>query len=123
MIDNLRFNDWYKNEFLRNFPTPPRRERVFPTTSENPKDFVLVKEEWHENTIEFSAKEIVNFLITITNVINSVENGVKSIEEVEIWLSENIKPFFKDAERKSFEFSAPIWYLRQRKLKNEYSRT
>ncbi len=113
MFDNSKFNEWYKNEFLKNFPTPPRAERSFETESENPKDFVLIKEEWHENKIAFSRRETVDFLMTITNVINSIENGAKTIEEVEIWLSENIKPFFGENERENLAFIAPIWYLRQ----------
>ena len=56
MPDNPNFNNWYKNEFLENFPTPPRGERSFPAKSENPKDFILVKEEWHENEIALSAQ-------------------------------------------------------------------
>ena len=114
MIDDPKFNEWYKNEFLKVFPTPPRAEMSFATESRNPKEFILVKEDWHENEIEFSTHQTIDFLITMTNVINSVENGGKTIEDVKIWLSENIKPFFKNSERKSFAFIAPIWYLRQK---------
>lgn len=117
IVDNSEFNDWYKNEFLKTFPTPPRAKRTFAKESENLKDFVLVKEEWHENEIEFSVGEIVDFLITLTNVINSVEKGAKAIEDVESWLLENIKKLFSENERKKFEFIAPIWYLRQENYK------
>ena len=62
----------------------------------------------------YRRRETVDFLITITNVINLVENGEKRIEEIEIWLSKNIKPFLdKNSKRKSFEFIAPIWYLQK----------
>lgn len=113
MLDDPEFNVWYKNEFLENFPTPPRTERSFPAQSKNPKDFILIKEEWHENEIEFSAKETVDFLMTITNVINLVENGAKMMEEVELWLSKSVKSFFNNDGRRSFSFVAPIWYLQQ----------
>lgn len=113
MPDNPAFSDWYKEEFLKKFPTPPRAELSFETKSENPKDFVLIEENWHENIIEFSAKEIVDFLITLTNVIAFVENGELSIEEAKQWIAEGIKPFFNKNERKRFTFSSPIWCLRQ----------
>lgn len=113
MPDNPDFNDWYKEEFLKKFPTPPRAELSFETKSENPKYFVLVEENWHENTIELSPKEIVDFLITLTNVIALVENGKLSIEKVKQWIAKGIKPFFNKNERERFAFSAPIWYLRQ----------
>ena len=113
MPDNSNFNEWYKEEFLKKFPTPPRAELSFETKSENPKDFVLVEENWHENTIELSVKEIVDFLITLTNVIALVKNGELSVEEAKRWIAKGIKPFFDKNERKRFAFSAPIWYLRQ----------
>lgn len=115
--DDPDFSVWYRNEFLKIFPSPPRAERSFPAKSEDPKAFVLVREEWHENEIELSARETVDFLLTITNVINAVENGVGKIEEVEDWLLENINPFFKDDGRNSFAFMAPVWYLRQNRWK------
>lgn len=113
MADNPDFNDWYKKEFLKKFPPPPRAELSFETKSENPKDFVLVQENWHENTIELSPKEIVGFFITLTNVIALVENGELSIEKAKLWIARGIRPFFNKDERKQFAFSAPIWYLRQ----------
>jgi ubiquinone/menaquinone biosynthesis C-methylase UbiE len=112
MIDNPAFNDWYKEEFLKNYPVPPRGRRAFETTSENPKDFVLKHEEFNENTLEFSAEEMVNYLVTISNVIARVENGTQPIKEVYEWLTENIKPFFNET-RKKFAFINPIWYLRR----------
>jgi ubiquinone/menaquinone biosynthesis C-methylase UbiE len=111
--DNPDFNIWYKETFIKNYPTPPRAKRDFDKTRENPKDFILVKEEWHENTIQLSKKQIVDYLITITNIINRVENGEKSIDEVSQWLDDEIEPFFIEKESENFIFTAPIWYLRQ----------
>lgn len=111
--DNPEFDDWYKNQFLKLFPIPPRGKRSFEKESENPKDFLLAREEWHENTIEFSKQQLIDFLITITNVINLVENGEKSIDEVSNWLADEIKTFFTAKEKNNFVFTAPIWYLKQ----------
>ncbi len=113
MPDNPDFKDWYKEGFLKNFPIPPRAKLSFETESKNPKDFVLMREDWHENTIELSAQEVIDFLITLSNVIALVENGAQSIEEVSDWLADSVKPFFRENERKQFAFKAPIWYLQQ----------
>ncbi|HVE55397.1 MAG TPA: methyltransferase domain-containing protein [Pyrinomonadaceae bacterium] len=110
MLGNPAFNDWYKNEFLENYPVPPRGKRAFERASENAQDFVLKHEEFNENTLEFSAEELVNYLVTISNVIARVENGSQPIEEVHEWLTVSIKPFF-DETRKKFPFINPIWYL------------
>lgn len=112
MLDNPAFNDWYKNEFLKNYPVPPRGKRTFETTSENAKDFVLKHEESNENTLEFSAEEMVDYLVTISNVIALVENGSQPIEEAYERLSASIEPFFNKT-REKFTFINPIWYLRR----------
>jgi len=112
MLGNPSFNVWYKNEFLKNYPVPPRGLRAFDRTSENKQDFVLKHEEFNENTRSFSAEELVDYLVTISNVIAQVENGSQPIEEVYEWLSASITPFFDEA-RKEFAFINPIWYLRR----------
>ncbi len=112
MLGNPAFNVWYQDEFLKNYPVPPRGKRAFDKTSENAKDFVLKHEEFNENTIEFSLEEIVNYLLTISNVIALVENGTQLIEEVHEWLTKSIEPFFYES-KKQFAFINPIWYLRR----------
>jgi ubiquinone/menaquinone biosynthesis C-methylase UbiE len=112
MLDNPAFNDWYKAEFMKNYPVPPRGARAFDTTSENKQDFVLRHEEFNENTVEFSARELVDYLVTITNVIALVENGAQPIEEVHEWLTKSVEPFFNE-HRKKFAVINPIWFLRR----------
>lgn len=112
MLGNPSFNDWYQNEFLENYPVPPRGRRAFERASENPQDFVLKHEEFNENTLSFSAEELVGYLVTISNVIARVENGSQPIEEVYEWLTASITPFFDEA-KKDFTFINPIWYLRR----------
>ena len=107
------FSDWHNGEFLKKYPVPPRAEISFETESENPKDFILARQDWHENIIEFSAEELVDFLVTMSNVIATVEGGAQLIEEVRDWLSKNVEPFFEGDERKPFIFVATIWYLRR----------
>lgn len=110
--DEPGFNDWYNAEFLNNYPVPPRGARAFETQSENQLDFVLEHEEFNENIIEFSAREMVDYLVTITNVIAQVENGAQTIEDVYEWLRKSIEPFF-GGNRKPFVFINPIWFLRR----------
>lgn len=112
MADNPAFNDWYKNEFLENYPVPPRGKRAFERESENATDFVLRHEEFNDNLIELSADELVDYLITITNVIAHIENGSQSVEEVRDWLTKGVSAFFA-GQRKSLAFINPIWFLQR----------
>lgn len=110
MPDNPAFYDWYKNEFLKNYPIPPRGGRAF--NDENARDFVLKHEEFNANTLCFSAAELVDYLVTISNVIAFVENGTQAVEEVYARLTESVEPFF-DGARKSLAFVNPIWYFQR----------
>jgi len=112
MIENPGFNDWYKNEFLKKYPVPPRGERAFAATSERATDFVLSREELNENALEFSLDELVDYLVTVTNVIARVENGTEPVAEAYEWLRAGMKPFFGE-DRKRFAFINPIWFLRR----------
>lgn len=112
MLGESKFNNWYKNEFLKKYPVPPRGKRAFERTSEIATDFVLEHEESNENTLEFSAKQLVDYLVTITNVIAAVENGDEPLEEVYEWLTRGVEPFF-DNGRKEFTFINPVWFLRR----------
>ena len=114
MLDNPAFNDWYKNDFLENYPIPPRGKRKFAEASENTDEFVLKHQEFNENTLELSAEELIDYLLTISNVIARVENGDQTIEKVKKWLTESITPYFNRT-KKSFTFINPIWYLRRNK--------
>lgn len=116
IIGEAAFGEWYKNEFLENYPIPQRGQRAFERKSENATDFILKDEEFNENTIEFSALELVDYLITITNVIAKIENGTQNVEEVRQWLTKGVEPLF-GGRRKQFLFINPIWFL-QRNCKN-----
>jgi len=113
IFDEPRFNDWYKESFLKKFPTPSRNRLPFKKESDDPNELVLVNESRYENSILLSQQELVNYLITITNVINVVEKGQNSIEDVSKYLSVEIEEFFEGVASREFLFSAPIWYFKR----------
>ncbi|MBS1794278.1 MAG: class I SAM-dependent methyltransferase [Acidobacteria bacterium] len=111
MTGEPRFEQWYRGEFLVDFPVPPRGRREFARTSERAADFVLFHEEFNANALEFTARSLVDYLVTITNVIARVENGGASIDEVYERILTGIEPFF-GGRPKMLEFVGPIWFLR-----------
>ncbi len=112
MPENPGFQTWYKEFYLKKFPTPPRNWVSFTAEETEKEGFYLIKHEWIKNTIDFSLGELTGFLLTLTNVIATVEGGNEKIEDVESWLTENLSPFFQGA-REEFLFSAPIWFLQR----------
>ncbi len=114
MTDNERFNIWHRQKYLQKFPSVPKNKRSFQMESENPGEFILFEEEWHENIIELSSTELVEYLITQSNVIAVVENGTQTIDAVTKWLTGEIRPFFESEAKKKIIFKAPVWYLRRK---------
>jgi ubiquinone/menaquinone biosynthesis C-methylase UbiE len=109
IVDNTKFNAWHLQKYLQTFPSVPKNPRSFQQETIN--GFSLIQENWHENKIELSSKELVNYLITQSNVIAAVENGTQTIEDVTKWLTDEISQFFDGNAKKTFIFKAPIWYL------------
>lgn len=111
MIENPDFQSWYREKYLAKYPIPPRAKITFALENTNPFGFHLLKEEWYENTIKFSLEELVDYLVTQSNVIAAVEGGTEEIDETRLWLTEGLRRIFKSAQEKTFLFNAPIWYL------------
>jgi len=111
MIENQDFQLWYREEYLKKYSTPPRAKITFTSENTNPSGFHLLKEEWYENTIEFSLEGLVDYLVTQSNVIAVVEGGTEEIEETRMWLTEGLRHLFRSSKKEKSLFNAPIWYL------------
>ena len=110
MTKNIEFHRWYKEEYLKKYPIPPRVKVELTPESVSPYGFRFLKEEWDENVVGFSLEETVDYLVTQSNIIAAVEGGKEKIEEVKEWLTEGIKSMFKGA-KENFLFNTRIWYL------------
>ncbi|MDQ3821392.1 MAG: hypothetical protein M3362_27445, partial [Acidobacteriota bacterium] len=110
---NPEFRRWFQEDYLKRFPPPPRGGLAFTPEDSANSGFQLVGQESFRNSLSFSLEEFVNYLLTQSNVIASVEFGEEEIDEVRLWLTEKIKPLFGDSEEASFLFNAPIWYLKK----------
>jgi ubiquinone/menaquinone biosynthesis C-methylase UbiE len=113
MPENPEFQNWHKESFLQKYPLPPRNWVSFTAEDTEKEGFNFIKHEWIENKIVFTKEKLAAFLLTISNVIAAVEGGNEKLEDVEIWLDENLKPFFQNSKETAFLFNAPIWYLRR----------
>ncbi len=113
MAENPEFQKWYREKYLLRYPTPPRAEMTFTAENTERYGFRMLGEEWHKHTISFSLERLVGYLVTQSNVIAVVEGGKEEIEEARVWLTEGIRPIFRNAKEKEFLFNAPIWYLQR----------
>jgi ubiquinone/menaquinone biosynthesis C-methylase UbiE len=95
MIGNDNFVNWYRNVYLKKYPSPPRND-AYSWTNENlkPKDFNFVGEERFKNAISFNKKQLSLYFTTQTNIIAVVAKNETTYEQVENWLDQELASFF-----------------------------
>jgi SAM-dependent methyltransferase len=107
------FQTWYREIHLRKYPAPPRVWASFNEEDSGNEGFHLAGHEQYQNRISFSVEGLIAYLTTQSNVIAAVEGGSEDINEVRLWLAENIKPLFGELKEATFLFHGPIWYLQK----------
>jgi SAM-dependent methyltransferase len=111
MEENQGFQTWYREGYLKKYPPPPRTWPAFTAEDSARVDFHLLGKEHYQNTLSFSVRQMVDYLLTQSNVIAAVECGNQEIGDVRRWLNESIEPLFAGRKQGNFLFSGPIWYL------------
>jgi ubiquinone/menaquinone biosynthesis C-methylase UbiE len=112
-LDIEAFDDWYPQIYNVKFP-PPKRNDSYNWTDENlrTKSFEFVTEQKCNYHIEFTIDQLVLYFTTQSNITAQVEQGITSYEAAEIWLYQQLEPFF-DNEKSTFQFGGWIKYLKK----------
>ncbi len=113
MDENEKFRDWFREFYLKKYPSPHRPWASFTAEETLKEGFELISQEQHENTQNFSLTTLVDYLMTHSNVIAKVEGGDEEAQEVRASLTEKIKPFFAGRGEAGFLFKAPIWLMQR----------
>jgi SAM-dependent methyltransferase len=113
MAGREEFDSWFRDEYLKRFPAPPRNWASFTAEESEGLGFHLRVETRLANEISFSLETLVAFVATQSNVIAAVEGKGESVEEVNAWLAEGMGPFFGGEREMIFLFEAPIWCLQR----------
>ena len=113
MKENAEFKSWFTSTYVKRFPTPPRDDRPFGEQDAEQAGFRFLKREWYANDVLWGASQLVDYLLTQTNVSAVVEDGAWTLEEVKRYLGMEVGPFFPATGRATFEFGGPIWYLQE----------
>lgn len=111
-VDNTDFQTWHRDSYLKRYPSPARSWFALPADDAEALGFQLHKTERLPHSINFTLEQLIDYLITQSNIIAAVEDGAEEIGEVRRWLTESLKPFFVSRDEASFPFSIPVWYLR-----------
>lgn len=113
ITDDPGFQSWHREQYLKRYPDPPRPKVAFTVEDAALYGFRLEKEEVLDNTIRFTLRALIDYLVSQSNVIDAVENRKEPIESARRWLTTSLAPLFGDETEKAFLFKAPIWQLRK----------
>jgi ubiquinone/menaquinone biosynthesis C-methylase UbiE len=113
MKDVPAFNVWFPEIYCKKYPSPPRNNN-YSWTNDNLKsnNFRLGFEDTFKNEIEFTIDELILYFTTQSNITSLIENKKTTDENVECWLFNELKPFFKE-EKRIISFGNWIKYLQK----------
>jgi len=86
------FKQWFYDVFLKRYPSPPRD---FTLDRKKFKDtgIIFLGEESCEEPVSFTSEQLIVYLLSITNVINAVESGDVTCDDVASWLRTQMEQF------------------------------
>ena len=114
MVDEIKFNYWFPEIYLKAFPSPNRKNN-YEWSIENlsPKGFLFIKEEIFKNTIEFTKEELILYFTTQSNITACIESGNSTYVDIENWLDKELSQFFSTQKKRKINFGNWIKYLQK----------
>ena len=111
MAGNAEYTRWYREEYLKRFPKPPRKENKW-TQADLADGLLMEKQTEYDMEYVFSLDDFADFMMIQSNVNSKVESGEMAENEVREWMKESLSPIFEGKE-KSLIFSGYSWYIRK----------
>lgn len=112
MNAKAEYTKWYREEYLKKFPKPYRKEDVW-KQADIKAAFRMENQIRYELTYDFSLDEFVDFMMIQSNVNEKIEKGIMSVEEVRGWMINSLQPIFS-GENRTLIFEGYNWYIRKR---------
>ena len=111
MADNQEYTVWYQEEYLKEFPKPPRNEDIW-IQKDMPDGFHIEKQVVYKMTYQFSLEEFIDFMMIQSNVNEAIEKGDISSEETKDWMRKDLQGIFEN-EKKTLVFEGYNWYIKK----------
>lgn len=112
MDGNPAFADWYEKDYLKRFPKPPRKEKIWTKDDTEPYHFEILFQEDYALRCEMSGEQFVRFMLLQSNVIAAVEEKGENLAAVRRYFEENARCYFAPEGSESLVFDGYSWYLR-----------
>ena len=111
MVGAAGFGSWTGRVFDR-YPLPPRALQVGDPRTTTPAGFEKVGEASFADDVEMGHGELVDYLLSISNLVTAMERGESAIE-ARRWLEETSAPYFSDASTRTVRFLGAVLVLRR----------
>ncbi len=108
------FAEWFKNDYLARYPSPPRDRTPVTEVLDSDHGFEFRGEEEFFDEIEMSIDRFIDYQLSTTNVIAAIRQGKETYEAVGKWIKSNISSFYSSVPERTFLFNGKIWYLQKR---------
>lgn len=119
MDGNESFQQWFRDEYLARYPSPPRNAQPVPEAEWHRHRLRPIHEQTYRNEISFTIRELAAYLTTQSNIVAAVEQGNEPIDDVLAWLVEAMTPLFS-APTETFEFGGTIQYVRAQRERAQH---
>jgi SAM-dependent methyltransferase len=113
MLEEADFVGWFRGDFLSRYPTPDRGRVAVTATLAQANGLAFRGEEPFSNDVEMSLDRFVDYELSTTNIIASVERGESSFEDANTWMHRSLAPMFGTRNRGTFRFSGTTSYLQK----------
>jgi SAM-dependent methyltransferase len=111
MKDEPTFSDWFKGEYLRRYPAPPRDRTPITEELAERHGFVFRGEDEFSNQVGMTIDRFTDYQLSTTNVIAAVREGEERFDDAARWLLASLGPYFPDECERVFLFSGKMWCL------------
>jgi len=115
MKNNIDFDNWYNNIFLKKYLKPERNEDKITKEESKKYGFSFVHDEEYINKVKFSLEEFVDYLMTLTNISTVTGEDNKKVLKIKRWLKESLKDYFNKS-KQILIFGGYIWYFQNKKI-------
>jgi len=112
MSGNPDFENWNRDQYLVRYPTPPRNDRLPAHFDSSEYRLAACGSDEFIHKVEFTADQLVRYLLSQTNVISAVEGRRGDLQSIAQWLAESVRPMFGGA-TEFFHFSCQIQFFRR----------
>lgn len=113
MKENAQYTDWYYQEYLKNFPKPPRNEHIWTDEIVSPYGFEMQRQNILQLEYKFNKETFIKFMMLQSNVSIKIEGEGQNEKEIKTWFEDSLRNIF-DSQEKVLFFDGYSWLLKRK---------